>query len=177
MRFAAKVWSSVAAIVSRLCVVISFARRRRRYPRVKSTLSGRLLDFAESLPEVKRGPLHHLQQVRHYQRRHAEGDDATPPDGASIKLGSIRLIEGYSVEQFSGLIRSIEKLFPNTDEFGERDRAAEIDNAIRSLAAARGSTLDGSSVSDAAIFSRTGRIENCRTCRGRFAPLTSTSST
>ena len=85
---------------------------KRRYPRVKSTLSGRLLDFAESLPEVKRGPLHHLQQVRHYQRRHAEQDNATPPDGASIKLGSIRLIEAYSVEQFSRLVRSVEKIFP-----------------------------------------------------------------
>ena len=104
-----------------------------RYPRVKSTISGRLLDFAESLPEVKRGPLHHLQLVRHYQRRHAERSNASPPTGASVKLGSIRLVDAYSIEQFSGLVRSIEKLFPNSDDFGERNPAAEIDSAIRTL--------------------------------------------
>lgn len=108
---------------------------RLHYRQVKASLSGKLLDFAESLPEVKRGPLHHLQQVRHYQRLHAERDNANPPDAATIKLGSIRLIEAYSLEQFSGLVESLERLFPNGDDFGGRDRAAKIESVIRSLSA------------------------------------------
>ena len=69
--------------------------------------------------------------MRKQMEESAAAEGARRATGAAA--GSIRLVDAYSIEQFSGLVRSIEKLFPNSDDFGERNRAAEIDSAIRTL--------------------------------------------
>jgi hypothetical protein len=104
--------------------------------RTKVWLGGKLLDFAEALPEAKRGPIHHLQMVRSFQRRYANEPNRDPraPPNNRIALSSMRLIEAYSIENFDRLRLAIQRLFPDLPRDPTRSNLlTELDQSVRSL--------------------------------------------
>lgn len=109
---------------------------RERLTRVRVRLAGKLLDLAESLPETKRGPIHHLQVLRGFQRQHAAepARSSRPPEGNHLTLACLRLHEAYPIEYFERLRRAIQTLFPDLSrQSGHRDVLHELDESIRSL--------------------------------------------
>jgi hypothetical protein len=107
-----------------------------RIARAKVWLDGKLLDFAESLPETKRGPIHYLQMIRGFQRKRAAEAtrDSEPPAENRLALSSMRLIEAYSIENFGRLRLAIQRLFPDLPREPARGNLlSELDQSIRSL--------------------------------------------
>ena len=105
--------------------------------RAKVRFAGTLLDFAEALPEAKRGPINYLQTVRGFQRKHADEPtrDAKPPADNHIALASIRLVEAYSIENFDRVRLAIDRLFPDLRRMdpSRSDLLNELEQSIRSL--------------------------------------------
>jgi hypothetical protein len=101
-------------------------------------LGGKLLDLAESLPETKRGPIHHLQMIRGFQRKNAAEarSDAKPPGDSRLAISAIRLVEAYSIENFNRLRLALQRLFPDFPrQDGRSGLLTELDQSIRSLTA------------------------------------------
>lgn len=110
--------------------------RNTRFQNIRQWIGGRFLDFAEALPRAERGPIHHLQFIREYQREHSADPqrDPSPPPNTDLALSSIRLIEAYSIENFDRLQIGLQKLFPDLPSQATRSNLlAELGKSIRRL--------------------------------------------
>jgi hypothetical protein len=106
--------------------------------RLRVWFARKLLDLAESLPEVKRGPLHDLQFIRECQRKDAGPpySDVEAPPNNPLSLSAMPLVEAYSIENFNRLPAALLRLFPNLpNEPTHRNLITELDQSIKSLSA------------------------------------------
>ncbi len=84
-------------------------------------LGTKYLDFVEKLPQFGGGRIAQLQELRQFQRREAEEafNGSRPPDGATLEVRTLRLIELFHLEDFDQLRTGLNQLFPEFEnKFG-----------------------------------------------------------
>jgi hypothetical protein len=99
------------------------SENRRSGLDVRRFIGRKTLDFVEALPKFERGIFGHLQDIRRFQREHAAEAyrESRPPEGSSLDLLYVRLIEVFQIEDFPALYSGLLGLFPELRDFPRHD--------------------------------------------------------
>ncbi len=87
--------------------------------KLRAYLSCKILNLAEWLPDMKKGHIGFLQDVRRLQRSFSKQivNHQSPPVSMKIEYKFFRLIEIFPLEYFDNLIRGLVSLFPYLNDY------------------------------------------------------------